>query len=122
MNRAYYDMMPSNTEAVGNGDYFFRWDIQEEIIERDPEMGDITQYSCYEVTVSGEPTYDKCVRAIIRANYSEDQELAMINKFNSYNNGIIEDNTIIEEYKNYLSFVAQTKEQVKSILTKSFVL
>lgn len=30
MKRAFYDEMPSTLEAVGNGSYLYRWDIQEE--------------------------------------------------------------------------------------------
>lgn len=120
MTRAYYDSKPSAFEAVGNGNYLYRWDIQEELIERGEEMYSVTQYSCYEVTISGDPTYEKCVGAVIRSQYSEDEELAMINKFNSYHNNIIEDDSIVDEYKAYLQFVADTKSQVKSVLGIGF--
>ena len=30
MTRSYYDARPSKFEAVGNGSYIYRWDIQEE--------------------------------------------------------------------------------------------
>lgn len=120
MTRAYYDKRPSAFEAVGNGNWLYRWDIQEEFIERGEEMDSVTQYSCYEVTISGDPTYEKCVGAVIRSQYSEDEELAMINKFNSYHNNIIEDDSIVDEYKAYLQFVADTKSQVKSVLGIGF--
>lgn len=121
MERAFYDIMPGYTEAVGNGNYLYRWDIQREEIERGDGMeGTVTQYSCYEVTINGRPTYEKCVGAVIRASYTEEEELAMINKFNSYNNGIIEDGSIVDEYKEYLRFVADTKKNVKDNLGLNF--
>ena len=118
MERVCCDSQPKNIEAVGNGNYLFRWDIKEEQIERGEELGTITQYSYLEAVIDGIPDYSKAVSAIIRKNYNADEELALINKFNSYNQGIIEDATIVEEYKEYLSFVAETKSMVKEILNK----
>lgn len=120
MERVFYDMQPLNKEAVGNGNWLYRWDIQEEQVERENGEEPVTQYSCYEVTVNGNLTYEKCVSAVIRASYSEEEELAMINKFNSYNNGIISDNSIVEEYKAYLSYVADVKQTVKNDLGVGF--
>lgn len=120
MERVFYDKQPTNKEAVGNGNWLYRWDIKEEQVEREEGEGSITQYSCYEVTVNGPITYEKCVSAVIRASYSEEEELAMINKFNSYNNDIISDESIVEEYKAYLAYVAEVKAQVKSDLGVGF--
>lgn len=120
MKRAYYDKEPLKIEAVGNGNYLYRWDIQEETttksVETEYDEDTMTQYSCNEATIIGEPTYDKCIEAVIRNEYSAEQELALINKFNSFNQGIIEDSSIVEEYKNYLTFVANTKDMVKKDL------
>ena len=116
MTRAYYDKRPSAFEAVGNGNWLYRWDIQEEVIEREPDMGSVTQYSCNEATIHGKPDYGKLVSAVIRHDYSADEELALINKYNSYQKGISEDASIVEEYEGYLTFVNNTKIQVKQDL------
>lgn len=120
MKRAYYDKEPLKLEAVGNGNYLYHWDIKEETttksVETEYDEDTMTQYSCNEATIIGEPTYDKCIEAVIRNEYSAEQELALINKFNSFNQGIIEDSSIVEEYKNYLTFVANTKDMVKKDL------
>ena len=121
MKRAYYDAKPKALEAVGNGDYLYHWDIEEETVQamqegsEDP-VTERTQFSCFETVIHGEPTYDKCVEAVIRSNYTSDEELAMLNKYNSYQTGIISDDSIVTEYEEYLQFVATTKEMVRKDL------
>lgn len=112
--KAYYDNKPGVTEAVGNGNWLYRWDIeQKEFID---ETGSRQQWACEEVTINGEPEYGKCIVAVIRSRYSADDELALVNKYNSYKQGIIEDSSIETEYAEYLTFVKGIKEQVKNAL------
>lgn len=119
MKRATYDFRPEPVVAIGNGNYFYHWDIQEEKMSDlhsgiDGEQAEeVTKYTCYEAAVIGEVTYDKCVEAVIRANYTQEEELALINKYNSYSNGITADSTIVEEYNTYLKYVADAKLMVK---------
>ena len=51
MTNAYYDHEPSVFEAVGNGNYLYRWDIQEETVEREEGGEPTVQWSCKETTV-----------------------------------------------------------------------
>lgn len=113
MTRAYYDTKPPKLEAVGNGNYLYRWDIQEETVEREEGVEPTVQWSCKETTVKGEPGYGKCVKAVIRETYTADEEFAMINKYNAYKAGIITDENIVEEYEGYLREVVSIKERVK---------
>lgn len=117
MKRAYYDKEPLKIEAVGNGNYLYRWDIQEETTtshgDSEDESETITQYSCEETTIHGEPTYDKCVEAVIRHNLSVEQEFALVNKYNSYNQGVIQDANVVREYEDYLSTLKGIKNMVK---------
>lgn len=116
MTRAYYDKRPSAFEAVGNGDFLYHWDIKEEIIDNNNMDEDVTerkQYSCYEVTIHGKPEYGKCVEAVIRYNYTAEDELSLINKYNAYQQGIVNDVDIVNEYMNYLSFISSVKEMIK---------
>lgn len=121
MKRAFYDAKPKALEAVGNGDYLYHWDIQEETVQtmqegsEDP-VTERTQFSCFETVIHGEPTYDKCVEDVIRSNYTSDEELAMLNKYNAYQTGVIADDSIVSEYEQYLQFVASTKEMVRKDL------
>lgn len=125
MKRAYYDEKPSVFQAVGNGDYFYHWDIQEETITNSVEEGpqsEAVKYSCLETTISGEVSYDKCVEAVIRSEYSIDQEMAVINKYNSYKNGLTQDFDSLNEYNEFLQFVFDTKMMVKKDLEREELL
>ena len=113
MTRAYYDKRPSAFEAVGNGNWLYRWDIQEEVIEREPDMGSVRQYSCNEATIHGKPEYGNCVEAVIRLDYSAEAELSLINQFNAYQQGVSSDASVVSEYEKYLAYVSSVKVMVK---------
>lgn len=121
MTRAYYDTKPPKLEAVGNGNYLYRWDIQEEVIDIMVEgetapFDTKVQYSCREVTIHGKPEYGKCVEAVIRSDYSAEAELALINQFNAYQQGVLSDAGVVSEYEEYLAFVSSVKSMVKEDL------
>ena len=56
------------------------------------------------------------MEAVIRSRWSADAEMALINKYNGYQLGIHRDSSIDGEYKEFLSFVAETKEMVRKDL------
>lgn len=125
MTRAYYDTKPSKLEAVGNGNYLYRWDIQEEEVQhemmQEGEEEPVSsvkkvQYSCREVTIHGKPEYGKCVEAVIRSDYSAEAELSVINQFNAYQQGVLSDAGVVSEYEEYLAFVSSVKSMVKEDL------
>lgn len=125
MTRAYYDTKPPKLEAVGNGNYLYRWDIQEEEVQhemmQEGEEEPVSsvkkvQYSCREVTIHGKPEYGKCVEAVIRSDYSAEAELALINQFNAYQQGVLSDAGVVSEYEEYLAFVSSVKSMVKEDL------
>ncbi len=125
MTRAYYDTKPPKLEAVGNGNYLYRWDIQEEEVQhemmQEGEEEPVSsvkkvKYSCREVTIHGKPEYGKCVEAVIRSDYSAEAELALINQFNAYQQGVLSDAGVVSEYEEYLAFVSSVKSMVKEDL------
>lgn len=125
MTRAYYDTKPPKLEAVGNGNYLYRWDIQEEEVQhemmqegKEEPVSSVkkVQYSCREVTIHGKPEYGKCVEAVIRSDYSAEAELAIINQFNAYQQGVLYDAGVVSEYEEYLAFVSSVKSMVKEDL------
>lgn len=125
MTRAYYDTKPPKLEAVGNGNYLYRWDIQEEEVQhemmqegKEEPVSSVkkVQYSCREVTIHGKPEYGKCVEAVIRSDYSAEAELALINQFNAYQHGVLSDAGVVSEYEEYLAFVSSVKSMVKEDL------
>lgn len=114
MKRAYYDTKPTAIAAVGNGNHLYRWDIRKEQVQSGIETGEtVTQYSCNEATIQGTPTYDKCVEAVIRHSYTAEQEMALVNKYNSFTAGISQDEEAVPEYNSYLQFVFDTKMMVR---------
>lgn len=125
MTRAYYDTKPPKLEAVGNGNYLYRWDIQEEEVQhemmqegKEEPVSSVkkVQYSCREVTIHGKPEYGKCVEAVIRSDYSAEAELALINQFYAYQQGVLSDAGVVSEYEEYLAFVSSVKSMVKEDL------
>lgn len=125
MTRAYYDTKPPKLEAVGNGNYLYRWDIQEEEVQhemmQEGEEEPVSsvkkvKYSCREVTIHGKPEYGKCVEAVIRSDYSAEAELALINQFTAYQQGVLSDAGVVSEYEEYLAFVSSVKSMVKEDL------
>lgn len=125
MTRAYYDTKPPKLEAVGNGNYLYRWDIQEEKVQSEAMQEgseepvasvERVQYSCREVTIHGKPEYGKCVEAVIRSDYSAEAELALINQFNAYQQGVLSDAGVVSEYEEYIAFVSSVKSMVKEDL------
>ena len=101
---------PNKIEFLNNGFYYYNYDIQEE--EQVTEQGANKVYTAVQVKCSGRPEYKKCIKAIIRAYLTEEQELNIINNYNSYQQGINDDQNAVEEYYNYLNIVKDIKEKV----------
>jgi len=113
--KAFYDKKPSSREAVGNGSMRYRWNIQEVTVHtgQDDEEQTRTQWQCEETIVWPPLTSGKVISALIRESYTQDEETALINKFNSYQQGLPVSDDVVSEYTDYLAFVADTKRMVK---------
>ena len=114
------NIRPAAIEPLGNGAYHYNYNIVERQ-ETDPETGEVrTVYDYDTVKVWNEPTYAKLVKAVIRERLDETQEFNIINEYNAGVLGVITDKTAKEEakqaYKDYLTFVAETKAMVKADL------
>lgn len=117
--QAFYDSKPPYLEAVGNGSYVYRFNIEEVVPElTDENAGEekVSQWKCDEVTVWIPVTSDKVIEAVIRAKYTASAELALVNKFNAHQQGLDVEADIVNEYMEYLSFVANVKRQVRKDL------
>ncbi len=100
---------PPVTLDLGNGRWHYNYNVTER--EATEDMPASFDYDCVEV--GGKPTYAKCVSAIIRESYTADAEMALINKYNAYQQGVVDDAGIVEEYEAYLRFVAEVKATVR---------
>ena len=101
---------PNKIEFLNNGFYYYNYDIQEE--EQVTEQGANKVYTAVQVKCSGRPEYKKCIKAIIRAYLTEEQELNIINNYDSYRQRMNDDQNAVEEYYNYLNIVKDIKEKV----------
>lgn len=116
---AFYDNKPSALEAVGNGSYLYRWNIQEivpELTEENAGEEHVSKWQCEEVTVWAPFSSDKIINAVIRTSYTAEAEMALVNKFNAYQQGLDVDADVVSEYTQYLSFVANIKRTVRQDL------
>ena len=114
------DIRPAVIQPLGNGAYHYNYNIVERQ-ETDPETGEIkTVYDYDTIKVWDKPTYDKLVKAVIRATFDEMQELSIINEYNAGVLGVTTDKADKEDakkaYKDYLTFVAETKAKVMADL------
>ena len=110
-----YDNKPSIYEAVGNGSYLYRWDIEE--VEMEMGEGETrTQWQCQEVTVWMPVTCNSIVRAVLSDKWDNDHEQKLINEYYSAQMGLYDEETAekaTEAYKTFLSERAAIKEQVE---------
>lgn len=116
---AIYDTKPAKYEAVGNGSYLYRWDIQEtqvpEIKYNEKENGEfeeetvnVAKWKCEEVTVWSPVSANKITEAVITAKYGLNYEQKLLNDYNAAKMGVYglvtsgEAKKKIDAYTNYL--------------------
>lgn len=121
-NRIQTDICPQIIQKLGNGTYYYNYDIQESNIlvsnEENQEKKE-TSYNFIQVLITGQPNYKDCVKAVIRSFLTIDEEFDLINSYNSYSENLIDDFEIVNQYKEYLDLLKQIKTKVKDDFTKS---
>lgn len=121
--RSNSDIRPATIQPLGNGAYHYNYNVVERQ-ETDPETGETkTVYDYDTVKFYDEPTYEKLVKAVIREKLDETQEFAIINEYNAGVLNVITDSEAKAAskaaYKEYLSFVVQTKAMVRDDLANA---
>ena len=120
---AFYDEKPSKLEAVGNGSYLYRINIEEQTSELQAEDGEKyetrTQWKCDEVTIYEPLTANKITEAVIASIYPATHEQKLVNEYNAANLGMIGGSKTSEEakeriaaYKEFLEYRNALKIQV----------
>ncbi len=115
MKKANYDKQPRPLEAVGNGSYLYRWNI-EQVTQPDIDGNDIVSYQCNEVLIWNKPTCQKVTQAVIEAKWSNDDEKKLINDFNSFNIGLTMDESAKQAYIDFINQRNALRLQVKTDL------
>lgn len=118
---AFYDNQPTKLEAVGNGSYVYRFNIEELVpvlTEENAEEKKASQWKCEEVTVWPPLSSNKITEAVITEKWDNNQEQKLVNEYNAANLGLFgaktseEAKARIEAYKAYLTERASLKAQV----------
>lgn len=93
MKFAIYQSKPSKFEAIGNGSYAYRWNIQEEQVEVQSAENEATetktQWKCYEVIVWATVTENKIKEAVIAALWGNSVEQKLLNDYNAAQQGVL---------------------------------
>lgn len=115
--QAFYDNKPSKIEAVGNGSYYYRFNIQE--IESDTENNESsTKWLCDEVIVWSPISANKITESVIAGQWNTNYEQKAINEYNAAQLGIYgeitgeEAQARINAYKQFLKTRSELKKQI----------
>lgn len=120
---AFYDMKPSKYEAVGNGSFIYRWNIQEvsapESSESEGEQH--TQWQCEEVNVWSPISRNKITEAVVSHIWSNNYEQKLVNEYNAAQLGVYSGEDAeakIARYTDFLTERAAIKEQIDEDCTE----
>lgn len=118
---AYSNTQPIKLEAVGDGSYRYRWNIQEEQRPNaqgiEGEESEETQWRYNEVIVWNNPTPNSITQAVIADQWSNDREAKLVNEYNAATLGLLDTETAtskINAYKLFLQERAAIKAQIDS--------
>lgn len=115
---AFYDKKPSVLEAVGNGSYRYRYNIEEVIPEVTDDNADgaiRSQWKCQEVTVWLPLSSNGITEAVISDKWENNYEQKLVNEYNAVQLGVItgeEAEERVAAYKAFLTARAALKAQV----------
>lgn len=121
---ANYDAKPSILEAVGNGSFLYRFNIEEKNSEvyaegENEPVSTRTSWDCDEVVVWSPLTSNKITEAVISTICPASHEQKLVNEYNAANLGLVGGSKTSEEakkriaaYKEFLEYRAALKERV----------
>lgn len=116
--RTETDVQPNSIEKLGNGTYYYNYDIQSKTVEiTNPGVEEViqeTRWTCIQVHLFGQPDYKECIKAIIRQYVDQDEEFDLINSSNSIVLGLSDNQADRQKYLDYLTLVGEIKTKVKA--------
>lgn len=105
---AFYDSQPAKLEAVGNGSYIYRRNIEEvekPAINDDDTAG--TQWKCDEVIVWSPITSNKITEAVITSKWDSNYEQKLVNEYNSAMLDLYGEEEAELHIQNYVSYLTE---------------
>ena len=82
--QAFYDNKPSVLEAVGNGSYRYRYDIEEvlpELTEGEVQTERTSSWKCEEVVVWSPVTANKITEKVLTERWDANYEQKLVNEY-----------------------------------------
>ena len=107
---AIYDAKPSKYEAVGNGSFIYRWNI-EEIQVPDNSETTVSKWQCEEVTVWSTVTPNKVTEAVITSKWDNNYEQKLVNEYNAAKLGVYGSTTSTEATEKEAAYTAYLNER-----------
>ena len=107
---AIYDAKPSKYEAVGNGSFIYRWNI-EEIQVPDNSETTVSKWQCEEVTVWSTVTPNKLTEAVITSKWDNNYEQKLVNDYNAAKLGVYGSTTSTEAKEKEAAYTAYLNER-----------
>lgn len=117
------NITPTTTENLGNGNWYYNYDIKSEKVKLPLQEGETTpkeeiRYNYIQIKLSGKPEYKKCVELLIREFVTQTQEFDLINSANKAILSGAKSSEDITKYREYLDKVEEIKEKVAKDLSK----
>lgn len=104
---------PKVIESLGNGSYYFNYDIKSEQRYNPEKEEEETIWTYIQVKMRGIPNYNSCVKKILREYISEEEEFELINEYNAYQLGKSSDSSKINNYEEYINLLNNIKSNLK---------
>ena len=109
-------VMPVPIDIMGNGTYYYNYIVSEKDMESVTPDGSPINVHVWEYAplyMYGTPNQGDVISELIRKHVSQDEELALVNKYNAFQFGITSDNKAEREYKEFCRLAAGIRERVK---------
>ena len=104
------NIAPTTTENLGNGNWYYNYDIKSEKVELPLQEGETVpkeevRYNYIQIKLSEKPEYKKCVELLIREFITQTQEFDLINSANKAILSGAKSSEDITKYREYLDKV-----------------
>ena len=107
---------PDTFQNVGDGSHYYNYAIT----ELPPQQGELAPdqpvYEYESVRVFGDLNVDNVTKAVLRERRDESEELALVNRYNSYVLGISDNESDMNDYQAYLEEIQQVRAMVQADL------
>ena len=114
--KSFSDTRPDAFAAVGNGNYLYRYGMEEVAAPSMDDEQERMQFTYNEVLILGELTADKVTQAVIIDAFPADYEQKLVNEYNAAKEGLYDDDEEsrekIDAYKAFLVKRAELKAMV----------